>query len=56
MPRRANIRMNKNSRNNKLIMDLIEASNEITKFRNDDQYLCVNNRIKYQYFICLTFS
>lgn len=31
--------MNKKSRNNNEIMDLIELSNDITRFLNDDQYL-----------------
>lgn len=33
------MRMNKKSRNNNEIMDLIELSNEITRLRRDDQYL-----------------
>ncbi|TMW46699.1 hypothetical protein DOY81_008219 [Sarcophaga bullata] len=43
MPSRANISMNKKSRNNNEMMDLIEFNNEITRFRNDDQYLVTLN-------------
>lgn len=43
MPRRANIRMNKKSRNNNEMMDLIEFNSEITRFRKDDQYLVTLN-------------
>lgn len=39
MPSKANIKMNKNNRKSNDIMERIEASNEMTKFRNDDQYL-----------------
>lgn len=39
MPNKANIRMNKKRRNNSEMMDLIELSNEITRFLNEDQYL-----------------
>lgn len=44
IPSKANIRMNKNSRNNKERMDRIEAIKEITRFRSDDQYF-VNLKI-----------
>ena len=40
--------MNKNSRNNRDIIDLIEFNNDMTRLRNDDQYLVTlkirNNR------------
>ncbi len=39
MPRRAKIRMNKKRRNNKLTIDLMELSRDITKLRKDAQYL-----------------
>jgi hypothetical protein len=38
MPSSAKIRMNKNSRNNREMMDLIELSNDITRFLSDAQY------------------
>lgn len=43
IPRRAVISMNKNSRNNKEMIDLIELSSDITKLRNEDQYLVTLN-------------
>ena len=39
IPSSANISMNKKSRNNREIIDLIELNREITKFLKDDQYL-----------------
>lgn len=39
MPSRANIRMNKKSRNSNEMIDRIELSNDITKLRSEDQYL-----------------
>jgi hypothetical protein len=39
MPSKANIKINKNSKNKRLIIDLIELSNDMTKFRNEFQYL-----------------
>ena len=38
MPSSAKIRMNKKSRNNREMMDLIELSNDITRFLSDAQY------------------
>lgn len=35
--------MNKKSKNSNDIIDLIELSNDITRFRNDDQYLVTLN-------------
>lgn len=43
MPNSANIRMNKKSKNSNEIIDLIEFSNDITRFRKDDQYLVTLN-------------
>lgn len=39
IPNRAKMRMNKKSRNRRERIDRMELSNEITKFRSDDQYL-----------------
>lgn len=39
MPSSAKMRMNKKSKNSSEIMDLIDASSEMTKFLSDDQYL-----------------
>lgn len=38
IPSRANIRINRNRRNNNDMIDLIEFNNDITKLRSDDQY------------------
>lgn len=39
MPRSANIKMNRNSRNKSDIIERMEFNNDITRFRKDDQYL-----------------
>lgn len=39
MPRRAKMTMNRNNNNRRLAIDLTEFSREVTRFRNDDQYL-----------------
>lgn len=39
MPSKANIKMNKNSKNSNEMIDLIEFNSDITRFRSDDQYL-----------------
>lgn len=39
MPKSANINMNRNNRNSNDIIERIEFSNDITRFRRDDQYL-----------------
>lgn len=39
IPRRAKIRMKRKSRNNNEMIDLIELSSEMTRFRSEDQYL-----------------
>ena len=39
MPNSANISINRKRSNNSDMIDLMELSNEITRFRSDDQYL-----------------
>lgn len=39
MPRRAKMRMNKKSRNNREMIDLMELSREMTRLRREAQYL-----------------
>ena len=39
IPNKAKIRMNKKSRKSRERIERIELSNEITKFRSEDQYL-----------------
>ena len=39
MPNSAKIRINKNRSNSNDMIDLMELSNEITRFRSEDQYL-----------------
>jgi len=43
IPRRAKIKMNKKSKNNKEMMERILLSSEMTRLRNDDQYLSTFN-------------
>ena len=43
MPSRANIKINKKSRNNSDRMDRIELRSEMTRFLSDDQYLVTLN-------------
>ncbi len=43
IPKSAKIRMNRNRRNSKDMIDLIELSRDITRFRRDDQYLQLGN-------------
>jgi hypothetical protein len=38
MPSNAKMRMNKNRRNNREMMDLIEFRRDMTRLRSDDQY------------------
>lgn len=46
IPSNAKIRMNKNRRNNKEMMDLIELSREMTRLRRDDQYFVTLNILR----------
>ena len=39
IPNKAKISINRNSSNNKDMIDLMELSNEITRLRSEDQYL-----------------
>ena len=39
IPRRAKMRMKRNSRSSSEMMDFMELSNETTKLRREDQYL-----------------
>lgn len=39
IPKRAKMRMNRKSRNKREMIDRIELSRDMTKFRRDDQYL-----------------
>lgn len=52
IPSNANISMNKNSRKSNDMIDLMELSNDITRFLNEDQYLECNDDVirvyKYQ--------
>lgn len=43
IPSNAKIRINRKRRNNKEIIERIEFNKEITRFRNDDQYLVTLN-------------
>lgn len=43
IPSKANIRMNKNSRNSNEIMDLMEFSSEMTRFLKEAQYFVTLN-------------
>ena len=42
IPRRAKMRMKRNSNNSKDTMDFIELSSDTTRFRKEDQYLKIN--------------
>jgi hypothetical protein len=46
IPNSAKIRMNKNRRNNKDMMDRIELNSEITRFLKDDQYFVTLNILR----------
>lgn len=46
IPSRAVINMNKNSRNNKEMIDLIELSRDITRLRKEDQYFVTLNILR----------
>ena len=39
IPNNANIRMNRKRRNNRDMIERIELKSDITRFRNEDQYL-----------------
>lgn len=45
MPRRAKMRMNKKSRNNREMIDLMELSREMTRLRREAQYLLGGNEV-----------
>ena len=45
IPNKAKIRMNKKSRNIKLMIDLMLLSNDVIKFFNDDQYLKIFEKL-----------
>lgn len=47
IPRRAKMRMNKKSRNNREMIDLIELSSEITRLRREAQYLREETGVDY---------
>lgn len=46
MPSSAKISMNKNNRKSNDIIDLMELSNDITRFLNEDQYLKYNDTFR----------
>ena len=48
IPSRAKMRMKRNSRNSSEMMERIELSSEMTRFRRDDQYLQHNSRPRYK--------
>lgn len=57
MPSSANISMNKNNRNSNDMIDLMELSNDITRFLNEDQYLLfsetTSSRVNVRMYMCV---